>query len=125
MNLLLDTQLLLWWQSDHTRLSSEARHLILGADSVAVSSVSVWEIAVKFGIGKLNMDAPSVLSTAREDGFLSLPFTDQHALAVATLPDIHKDPFDRALVAQSLTEPLILLTADEQVAKYGGTVRLV
>ena len=125
MRVLLDTHLLLWWQADDERLSAEARQLILSAEAVVVSSVSVWEVGIKHGLGKLSVGAARVWQTAQEDGFVGLPFTALHALAVTELPDLHKDPFDRALVSQSLNEPLILLTADAQVAQYGGTVRRV
>lgn len=125
MRVLLDTSILLWWQTNSPRLSQTARQNILTASAVVVSSVSLWEIAIKYAVGKLPVSASQAQNIARQDGFLSLPFTDAHALAVAELPPIHKDPFDRALVAQAASEPLILLTADPLVAQYGGTVRLV
>ncbi len=90
-----------------------------------MSPMSLWEIAVKTRLGKLVADAAEVRTAALADGFVPLPFTLEHALAVAQLPDHHRDPFDRILVAQARVEPLHLLTHDGIVAAYGGDVLLV
>ncbi|HZS93009.1 MAG TPA: type II toxin-antitoxin system VapC family toxin [Chloroflexota bacterium] len=126
MRLLLDTHILLWWLANAPALPSRARDLIADpANDVFVSPMCLWEIAIKVRLGKLTADVAKVRTAALADGFLPLPFTLEHALAVAQLPDYHRDPFDRALVAQAHVEPLHLLTHDGQVAAYGGNVVLV
>lgn len=96
-------------------------------DPVYVSRASLWEMAIKVGQGKLQLDLRRFCERIQADGFSWLPIENAHLLALATLPqfDDHKDPFDRLLVAQSLSEPLILLTADSKLARYGVTVKLV
>ncbi len=126
MRLLLDTHILLWWLANAPALPTRARELIADpANEVFVSPMSLWEIAVKTRLGKLVADAAEVRTAALADGFVPLPFTPEHALAVAQLPDHHRDPFDRILVAQARVEPLHLLTHDGIVAAYGGDVLLV
>lgn len=126
MRLLLDTQILIWWLENDAALPPHARARIADPmNDVFVSALSLWEIAIKARLGKIAVDAGQVRKAAQEDGFLLLPFSDEHAIAVAALPDHHRDPFDRALIAQAMIEPLILLTHDRQVAVYGGTILLV
>jgi PIN domain nuclease of toxin-antitoxin system len=122
--LLLDTQVALWALTGHRRLPRKARRLIDASD-VVVSAASIWEIAIKAAIGKLDADPSEVRSALAPTGFGELPVTGEHAARVSTLPAHHRDPFDRLLVAQSLVEGLVLLTADAQLARYGGSVRLV
>ena len=92
-----------------------------------MSRASLWEMAIKVGLGKLRVDLIKFAHQVTTDGFLWLDIENRHILEVASLPyrDDHKDPFDRLLVAQSLSEPLILLTADTKLAGYGSTVRVV
>jgi PIN domain nuclease of toxin-antitoxin system len=118
MTLLLDTCALLWWLDDPDRLSAEAREAIRdGRNAVYVSAASAWEIAIKTALGKL--DAPDDLGGAlAANRFLHLPVTIPHALAVRTLPDHHRDPFDRLLIAQALHEGLRLVSRDSDIAKY-------
>lgn len=125
MNLLLDTQVFLWFVTDSPRLSTPARERIAAADSVHVSSASLWEAAIKVGLGKLQADLPELVSAIEASGFLELPVRARHAIRVATLPALHRDPFDRLLVAQAQEEPLHLLTADPQLAAYSPLVVLV
>lgn len=128
MRLLLDTQLAFWWQTGHPRLPEEARALVENSvEPVYVSRVSLWEMAIKASIGKLRVDLPVFAAQVGVIGFSWLPIENEHVLYVAKLPlfDDHKDPFDRLLVAQSLSEPLILLTTDVKLARYGGVVRVV
>jgi PIN domain nuclease of toxin-antitoxin system len=128
MRLLLDTHLAVWWLIRAQRVPQAARDLVAAADdSVAISRVSLWEMAIKIGIGKLEIDLVRFVRMAEETGFEWLDLKNEHCLAVAGLPafDDHKDPFDRLLVAQSRTEPMILLTADHKLARYGTTVRVV
>lgn len=128
MRLLLDTHVALWAVVDSLRLSAKAREMILApANEVYVSAASVWEISIKFTLGRGNMPvsgahAADCFSRA---GYFRLPMTWEHALAVESLPLHHADPFDRMLVAQSLTEPMFLLTCDGTLPAYGDTVLMV
>lgn len=127
MRILLDTHVFIWAVLDDPRLTPEARALIEGADEVNVSAASIWEIAIKSGAGKIDADIDKMALAIEESGFNELPVSIAHAAQVARLPlpNNHKDPFDRLLVAQSMTEPLVLLTADAKVLAYGGLIRAV
>lgn len=128
MRLLLDTHLILWWQGMRDKVPALAQELIQDSqDPVFVSRASLWELAIKVGQGKLHLDLPRLCERIQADGFSWLPIENAHLLTYAKLPqfDDHKDPFDRLLVAQSLSEPLILLTADRKLSRYGETVKLV
>ncbi|MCU0255671.1 MAG: type II toxin-antitoxin system VapC family toxin [Vicinamibacterales bacterium] len=122
--ILLDTQLVLWALSGDRRLPKDARAL-LDESEVFVSAASIWEIAIKAALGKLEADAAEVRAALGPTGFAELPVTGAHAECVARLPLLHRDPFDRMLVAQSQCEPLVLLTADGQLAGYGGLVKVL
>lgn len=126
--LLLDTQLVLWWIGDHPRLPKAAVDLIGDPENeVHVSQVSLWELAIKCSLGRLDVDLAKLERTIPAQGFRWLPIHNQHLLAVAELETspVHRDPFDRLLVAQSRSEPLRLLTADRQLAAYGLTVTVL
>jgi PIN domain nuclease of toxin-antitoxin system len=128
MRLLLDTQIALWWLTYSKRIVPSVREWVEQAeDGVFVSRASLWELAIKISLGKLRLDLPKFIRQAERDGFLWLSIDTRHLPAVAELPTFndHKDPFDRLLVAQSMTEPLILLTADGKMSRYGSTVRVV
>ncbi|MCL4184093.1 MAG: type II toxin-antitoxin system VapC family toxin [Burkholderiaceae bacterium] len=127
MRLLLDTHLMLWWQAGDPSLSGEARSAVDAADAVFFSRASLWEIAIKASLGRLEVDARSFSQRVTDYGFEWLEIGNEHLIAVAELPiDVdHRDPFDRLLVAQSRVEPLVLLTADARLARYGETIRLV
>ncbi len=119
MNLLLDTHALLWWLGDDRTLSDAAREAISDPENtVFLSAVVVWEIRIKESIGKLSLpdDFAEVLEDQR---FAELPITVAHAHAMAELPTIHRDPFDRMLVAQALVEEMVIVTRDETIAEYG------
>lgn len=122
MNLLLDTHIFLWLVDDDRRLTAQARQLILGASQVFVSSVSIWEIAIKSCLGKIRVDPVDADREIQICGFRELNVTNRHAIQVASLPMLHNDPFDRLLVAQAMTEPLHLLTADARLAAYSALV---
>lgn len=125
MQLLVDTHLLLWSVAASKRLSAKARELLTDPENeVLYSAASVWEIAIKSGLGRkdFQVDLPGLLRAFRTAGFVELAITSAHAARVTSLPDLHKDPFDRLLVAQALTEPAILLTNDEQLGPYGAHV---
>jgi PIN domain nuclease of toxin-antitoxin system len=119
MTLLLDTHALLWWLDDPQLLSKAARKAITdGKNTVYVSAAVVWEIAIKRSLGKL--DAPHDLERAMASNrFLPLPVTIPHALAVELLPDHHRDPFDRLLIAQAQHEGFKLVSRDSHVPLYG------
>ena len=126
MRLLLDTHILLWWLTDDAVLPARADALITDpANEVFVSPLSLWEIAIKSRLGKIAADVEEIRDAALKSGFAPLPFTLDHAAEVARLPDHHRDPFDRALIAQARFEPLHFVTHDEVIAAYGGGVLLV
>ena len=125
MRLLLDTHIALWALTDDPRLSQRARALIDDpANQVLVSAATVWEIAIKHALGRDDMpiSADEALEWFRQAGYDLLPITPAHAAAVEHLPDHHRDPFDRLLVAQAITEPLRLLSRDPLVVRYGDAV---
>jgi PIN domain nuclease of toxin-antitoxin system len=124
LRLLLDTHLLLWWLEASPSLSVEAREMIRDPENtVFVSAVSLWEIWLKQSLGKLRLPADFSERLAAES-FESLPLMAAHTRQVAELPWLHRDPFDRMLVAQAQVEKLVLLTADEALASYGAAVHL-
>lgn len=128
MKLLLDTHLLLWAAGAPKRLSGAARRLIQAPDAeLFYSAASLWEIVVKRTLGRedFRVEPRALRRGLLENGYAELAVTGEHALAVDTLPPLHKDPFDRILIAQSLTEGITLLTADSHVAKYSGPIRKV
>lgn len=128
MNLLLDTHLLLWAASAPERLSAKARALLLAADNqLMFSSASLWEISVKRSLGRadFNVDPRRLWRMLLVNGYRELPITCEHTIAVNDLPPLHKDPFDRILLAQARVDGLLLLTVDKTLAKYGEGVRKV
>ena len=128
MTLLLDTHLLLWIISQSTRLSQPARELISEPNNELVfSTASNWEVAVKYGRGRDDFRTdPRLLRRGLLDNlYRELSITGEHAVAVASLPPLHRDPFDRMLVAQSLVEGIMLLTTDPLVAQYPAPIRRV
>ena len=122
--LLLDTHLLLWAVSAPQKLSLSTRKR-LDACEVFVSAASIWEVSIKAALGKLDADPAALLAEIDPAGFRLLPVTGEHAAAVARLPPIHNDPFDRMLVAQAKTEPLLFLTNDAALAGYGDCIELI
>ena len=116
--LLLDTHVLLWWLSDDAQLGEETRRAISNPrNQVYVSAASTWEISIKKTIGKLS--APDDMDAIVEDeGFDKLPITLFHGEQAGLLPEHHKDPFDRMLIAQAQAEGLIIVTNDEKIARY-------
>lgn len=128
MKLLLDTHILLWAAGQPERLSEQARTFLEDEQNELVfSAVSIWEIAIKRSLGRKDFRAePTLLRRGLLDnGYTELFVTSQHAVGVDLLPEIHKDPFDRMLVSQALSEGLVLVTADSLLAKYPGPIRLV
>ncbi len=122
MKLLLDTHVLLWWLVDSQRLSARARALIADQRSQLFwSAASSWELAVKSALGRIQFQTPFrtvIPDVLQKQGIASLPVEQSHAFQVAGLPLLHRDPFDRMLVAQCQVEKLGLLSADSQLAEY-------
>jgi PIN domain nuclease of toxin-antitoxin system len=128
MKLLLDTHLLLWAAGEPDRLSGEALALIETSENeLFFSAASLWEISIKSGLGRSDFSvSPRLLRRGLLDnGYAELPISGEHAVATDGLPPLHKDPFDRILIAQATVEGITLLTADAIVARYGGPVRRV
>jgi PIN domain nuclease of toxin-antitoxin system len=128
MKLLFDTHLLIWAVEDSPRLPKTAAHLIDDTKNELVFSVaSVWQIAIKNGIGReaISVDPRRLRRSLLDNGYTELPITSEHAVAVDTLPPLHKDPFDRLLIAQATVEGLTLLTVDPVVARYPGPIKKV
>lgn len=121
MTLLLDTHVVLWWQTDDRRLGAEARSAIVQAELVWVSAVSGWEVALKTALGRLRMDEPFPL-LVRVNDFTELPLTLRHTERFSTLEAHHADPFDRLLVAQALVEGATFVTHDRAFEPYGTQV---
>ncbi len=128
MTVLLDTHVLLWAAGFPDRLPQGTRDLIEDDETeLLYSAASVWEVAVKSGLGRRDFDVdPRVLRRGLlENGYTELPVTGAHAAAVDLLPPIHADPFDRLLIAQARAEGVILLTADRVVGRYSGPIRVI
>ena len=123
--LLLDTHLLLWWLNGDARLPQAVIERVQAPEAeVFISQASLWEMAIKVSIGRLQVDLQELERQVPLQGFRWLPISNVHLLAVADLESDggHRDPFDRLLVCQSRVEPLLLLTADSQLRHYGTTV---
>jgi PIN domain nuclease of toxin-antitoxin system len=128
MRLLLDTHILLWGAIEPERLSRVASALIESPDNeIVFSALSIWEIAIKTGLGRADfrIAAGMLRRSLFDNGYVELAVTGAHAATLAGLPPIHKDPFDRMLVAQAIVEGFTLLTSDPTLAKYPGSIRLV
>ena len=128
MRLLLDTHLLLWSVAASRRLPLDVREMLVDpGNAVFYSAASIWEITIKSALRRrdFRVDPVRLLSVLPETGFAALPVRAFHAARVADLPAHHKDPFDRLLVAQAVAEPLVLLTNDAQLERYGAQVRVV
>jgi len=125
MRLLLDTHIFLWAVQGNASLKPRVRRMMEAAEQIYVSAASIWEIAIKARLGKIEASAVDVVEAIAESGFLELPVRALHAVRVAELPLHHTDPFDRLLVSQAMAEPLRLLTADSVLRQYGDLVTLV
>jgi PIN domain nuclease of toxin-antitoxin system len=128
MRILLDTHVLLWSIAASRKLPGDARALIEAPENeVYFSPASLWEIAIKAELGRkdFRVDVAALYAALAQTGFAEVPIRAVHAVALARLPDVHRDPFDRMLVAQALTEPLVLLTNDETLSRYPVSIRLL
>lgn len=121
MRLLLDTHILLWWVTGDRKLSKSLRQRIISAENdVSVSAATFWEIAIKTQLGRLDIDLEELREAVHADGFSELPVQIAHTLRLEALPDHHRDPFDRLLIAQSIVEGQRLVTTDEVILAYAG-----
>jgi PIN domain nuclease of toxin-antitoxin system len=126
MKLLLDTHVLLWAAGQPDRLPAQGRALLDDPRNEPIfSAASLWEIAIKRGLGRgdFQVDPRALRRGLLDNGYIELPIASEHALAIDALPPIHKDPFDRILVAQAIVERVTLLTVDPLVARYPGPVQ--
>lgn len=117
MSLLLDTHVILWWLTDDSTLSDELKARLDEDPEVFVSPASIWEVAIKQSIGKLS-EPIDLAEEIRDSGFRELPITSEHAIVAGRLPLLHRDPFDRMLVAQAQCEGLTLASRDLRVLQY-------
>ena len=122
MRILLDTHILYWWFYETGRLTNPTKDLLADASEIFVSSATIWEIAIKARLGKLKANVNEIMEQVSERDLHPLPITFAHAQRVANLELHHNDPFDRLLIAQALTEPLHLLTADTKLKPYSELV---
>ncbi len=128
MRYLLDTHILLWAAADSEALPSVAKEIILSADNALYfSAASIWETAIKSRLGRpdFNLDPKAFAEALAQNGYLELPILATHSAAVYGLADVHKDPFDRILIAQAQCEDMKLLTADKALQGYGVVVEFV
>ena len=121
MSMLLDTHVVLWWLTDDETLADEIKDQLDREPDVYVSAATIWEVAIKQAIGKFKEPA-DLPERIRDSGFKEIPITSVHALAAGRLPLIHRDPFDRMLVAQAQCEDLTLVTRDANCQKYDISV---
>jgi PIN domain nuclease of toxin-antitoxin system len=125
VKLLLDTHLLIWAADDIKRVPPDARGLMADQENeLLFSVVSIWEVAIKRGLNRpdFQVDARKLRRGLIDNGYIELPILGEHAAAIDGLPPIHKDPFDRMLIAQAIVEGITLLTNDESMAMYPGVV---
>lgn len=121
MRLLLDTHILLWWVTGDRRLSKSLANTLASPESdVAVSAASIWEIAIKRSLGRIEVDLDELLSAMTADGFTELPVRFAHSLRLESLPRHHDDPFDRILIAQAIADGRRLVTKDDSILGYAG-----
>ena len=120
MRLLLDTHVLLWWLADDRKLDRTAREIIGNpGNDVLVSSVSVWEISIKAALGRLEIELDDLEDAILRNGFRPLPIGFRHAVTAGRLPPLHRDPFDRMLIAQASVEELRIMSHDRVFERYG------
>lgn len=128
MKLLLDTHVLIWAAGFPDRISAEGRDLIADTENeLFFSAASLWEVAIKSALGREDfaVDARLLRRGLLDNGYSELPVVSEHAVAIGGLPAIHKDPFDRLLIAQSMVEGITLLTADDLIGQYPGPIRKI
>jgi PIN domain nuclease of toxin-antitoxin system len=125
MRILLDTPLYLWCLGNTPKMTKTRRTRIEQADEIYISAASIWEAIIKIGLRRLEAAPLDLVTGIQGSGFRELPVTAQHTLALHTLPNHHRDPFDRLLIAQALSEPLCLYTSDRLLPPYSSTIKLI
>lgn len=125
MRLLLDTHIFLWYLAASRKLPKSVVNRIAIADVVFISAASIWEASIKIKLGKLHASNSELIAGIASSGFIELPITATHGALAANLPEHHRDPFDRMLIAQAMTEPLKLLTADALLHQYTELVEVI
>jgi len=125
MRVLLDTHVYLWAVTNNSSLKAPTRRIMEAAEQVFVSAASIWELAIKARLGKIQAEPDAMVEAIEASGFVELPVRARHAAGVAKLPLHHTDPFDRLLIAQAMFEPLKLLTVDPVLAQYSDVVVLI
>ena len=119
MRALLDSNALLWFIAEPTKLARKTRELLIRPETQAfVSIASLWELSIKAGLGRLTLP-PDLLDLIQASDLALLAIEPQHALHVARLPHVHRDPFDRLIVAQAIVEQMVLVTRDQALVNYG------
>lgn len=124
MNILIDTHIFIWWLKDDKQLTKKARDFIKNANEAYVSSASIWEAGIKIHLGKLDADINKIANGIEDYGFIELPITAKHAAFITKLPNHHRDPFDRMLLAQAMLEPLRFITCDKTLKIYSDLVEI-
>jgi PIN domain nuclease of toxin-antitoxin system len=120
VRLLIDTHILIWWLADDRKLTRSARATIANPDNdVLVSAASLWEISIKVALGRLEVELDDLERNIADNGFRSLPINYRHAITAGRLPAIHRDPFDRMLIAQASVEELRVISHDKIFERYG------
>jgi len=125
MRLLLDTHIFLWYLAASRKLSKSVLTRIEMADVVYISAASIWEAGIKIKQGRLEANIDDLYEGIASSGFVELPISAKHSVMAANLPEHHRDPFDRMLIAQAMCEPLKLLTADTLLQQYSELVEVV
>ncbi len=128
MKLLLDTHVLLWAAGSPAQLPPAARALLEDPNiELVFSAASLWEVAIKRGLGRADfqVDARVLRRGLLDNGYLELPITSEHTVFIDSLPPVHKDPFDRILIAQATVEGITLITSDALIARYPGPIRSI
>ncbi len=122
MRILLDTHIALWVMAGSNRISSIRDVILADENDIYISTASWWELAIKIGVGKFEGNLPEIRVAAKKSGFIELPVTGDHTESVLNLPPVHKDPFDRMLIAQAISEPMRLITADGKLESYSELI---
>ena len=125
MRLLLDTHIFLWYLAASRKLPKSVFNRIEIADAVFISAASVWEASIKIKQGRLQVNTDDLIAGIASSGFIELPITATQGALAANLPEYHRDPFDRMLIAQAMSEPLKLLTADGLLRQYSELVEVI
>ena len=125
MRVLLDTHVLLWVFADSPQINQVKPLILSNETEVYISTASWWELAIKISIGKLDADLNMLRTASAESGFIDLPILGAHTQTLLNLPMLHRDPFDRMLVAQAISEPMRLLTNDSALSEYSSLITMI